>query len=142
MAEEKKEKDKKQTIDRLLKKKQEMTQKTKKKKKPEEPKITYRNNRKGIFICIPNGVPLEQIMPSVCQSGRKPSNRSTDRVKCARNGCENEKKYLCSKTKEPICSLMCYKAINQITWNLLTDIYLILYDICGTTAEKIDNTFD
>lgn len=119
MAEEKKERDKKQTIDKLLKKKQEMAHKTKKKKKVDEPKITYRNNQNGIFICLPHDVPLEQIMPSVAKSGDKVSRGSCDRLKCSRNGCENEKKYLCSKTKEPICSLMCYKAINQITWELL-----------------------
>ncbi len=106
-AEEKKEKDKKQTIDRLLRKRQELAR-DKKKKKQELPKITYKNSQNGIFICLPNGIPFELMSQSI-------ANKSLPIVglKCARNGCSNDKKYSCSKTKLPVCSLQCYKEINK-----------------------------
>lgn len=106
-AEEKKEKDKKQTIDRLLRKRQELA-KAKKKKKHESPKITYKNSQNGIFICLPIGMPFELI------DSRIGSNcRPLGAVKCARNGCNNNKKYSCSKTKLPVCSFQCYKEVNK-----------------------------
>lgn len=113
-AEEKKEKDKKQTIDRLLRKKQELAQKAKKKKRVESPKITYKNNQNGIFICLPVGMPLDNILePKRCPKQNDYPLR--ERLKCSRDGCQNEKKYLSSKTKQYVCSLECYKEVNKIT---------------------------
>jgi len=106
-AEEKKEKDKKQTIDRLLRKRQELAR-AKKKKKHETPKITYINSKNAIFVCLPNGVPFE-LMGSRVGTDCRPSSP----VKCARNGCDNNKKYSCSKTKLPVCSFECYKEVNK-----------------------------
>lgn len=115
-AEEKKEKDKKQTIERLLRKKQEAAR-IKKKKKQEMPRVTYRNNQNGIFICLPIGVPFE-FQPKSNQDHHHHHDQSMDKpkpesVKCARDGCLNAKKYTCSKTKLPLCSLECYKQCHK-----------------------------
>lgn len=70
-------------------------------KKADTPKVTYINNSSGISISVPPGVefPLEP------QRVDKPPARP----RCAVKGCRNEKKYACSKTGLPLCSLQCYK---------------------------------
>lgn len=106
-AEEKKEKDKKQTIERLLKKKQEDAKSKRRKKMSEMPKVTYINNQNGVYICLPNTVPFELV------TSNQNDLPTIESVKCAREGCTNRKKYSCSKTKLPLCSLDCYKAVNN-----------------------------
>nr|XP_021181360.2 INO80 complex subunit B [Helicoverpa armigera] len=103
LADEKREKDKKKTMDRLLKK-QESKLKNMSKGKPIrkiEPMIVYKNNTNEISLSLPPGVPfpLERKMPI---DPPKP-------VKCGVDGCKNLKKYNCSKTGIPLCSLECYK---------------------------------
>ncbi|XP_054706448.1 INO80 complex subunit B-like [Uloborus diversus] len=102
-AEEKREKDKKQTIERLLKKSDTKLKVTKKiVKKVDVPKIKYVNSElKGRSLSFPIGIPF----PIKAQTGKDPPTP----IYCGVKGCENQKKYNCSKTGVPLCSLECYK---------------------------------
>ncbi|XP_049866912.1 INO80 complex subunit B [Pectinophora gossypiella] len=104
MADEKREKDKKKTMDRLLKKQESKNLKNAQKGKPPkkiEPMIVYKNNNNEITLSLPVGVPfpMEQKVPV----------EPPPAVTCGVTGCENAKKYSCSKTGIPLCSLGCYK---------------------------------
>lgn len=104
LADEKREKDKKKTMDRLLKKQESKNLKNAQKGKPArrlEPMIIYKNNTKGISLSLPIGVPYP--MES------KPPVEPPKPVLCGVSGCENIKRYNCSKTGIPLCSLECYK---------------------------------
>lgn len=103
-AQEKREKDKIQTIDRLLKKQDPKPKgsKSKTSKKAEVPKFTYINGRDAMTISIPVGFdfPLKK-------SG--PDRPIPLPVYCGAAGCKNLKKYTCSRTGVPLCSLDCYR---------------------------------
>lgn len=103
LAEEKKEKDKKQTIERLLKKSDTKPKGAKKViKKADVPKIKYIDNEfKGRSLSFPAGFNY----PLKAQTAKEPP----PVVLCGVKGCENRKKYSCSKTGVPLCSLECYK---------------------------------
>jgi len=103
LAEEKKEKDKKQTIERLLKKPDAKPKNSKKViKKADVPKIKYIDNEfKGRSLSFPAGFNY----PLKAQNAKDPP----PAVFCGVKGCENKKKYSCSKTGVPLCSLECYK---------------------------------
>lgn len=104
LADEKREKDKKKTMDRLLKKQESKnlknTQKGKIFKKI-EPMISYKITDTQISLSFPPGIPfpLES----------KPSIEIPKPTLCGIGGCTNIKKYNCSKTGVPLCSLECYK---------------------------------
>lgn len=104
-AEEKKEKDKKQTIERLLKKSESRLRANKKlAKKVDMPKVSLlRNSEAGTLLVFPAGLPYP------LAAARAPCNYPR-RVLCGIKGCPNPKKYSCSKTGLPLCSLECYKA--------------------------------
>ncbi|KPI91573.1 INO80 complex subunit B [Papilio xuthus] len=109
LADEKREKDKKKTMDRLLKKQESKNVKNAQKGKPNrklEPMIVYKNNNNEITLTMPPDIPypLERKLPIETP---KP-------VICGVDNCVNIKKYQCSKTGVPLCSLQCYKK------NLLT----------------------
>lgn len=102
LADEKREKDKKKTMERLLKKQETKLAKTTKVKfsKNNFPVILYRQSAEGTFIKFPCTMeyPLQSdkvVVPP------KP-------VYCNMN-CGNIKKYNCSQTGVPLCSLDCYK---------------------------------
>ncbi|CAK1581799.1 unnamed protein product [Parnassius mnemosyne] len=104
LADEKREKDKKKTMDRLLKKQESKNLKNAQKGRPnrkQEPMIVYKNNNNEITLSMPPDVPypLERKLPIETP---KP-------VKCGLDNCKNIKKYQCSKTGIPLCSLECYK---------------------------------
>ncbi|CAH0720967.1 unnamed protein product, partial [Brenthis ino] len=104
LADEKREKDKKKTMDRLLKKQESKNLKNAQKGRPIrklEPMIVYKNNSNEVSLSLPPGVPypIEQQTPKEIP---KP-------VKCGVKGCDNLKKYNCSKTDVPLCSFECYK---------------------------------
>lgn len=104
LADEKREKDKKKTMDRLLKKQESKNLKNAQKGKPArriEPMIIYKNNTKGISMSLPAGVPYPM--------EGKPPIEPPKPVLCGVSGCENIKRYNCSKTSIPLCSLECYK---------------------------------
>ena len=58
---------------------------------------------------------LSRVAPEFCKKNIATGNQSIynysppTRELCAADGCGNEKKYSCSKTGVPLCSLHCYK---------------------------------
>ncbi|XP_059488243.1 INO80 complex subunit B [Neocloeon triangulifer] len=104
-AEEKREKDKKMTMDRLLKKQASKSNKPATKKSSVaslEPLLLLVHNENATTISFPVGTdaPVPQNTPRCVPLP----------VKCAVSGCKNGKKYSCSQTGVPLCSLQCYKA--------------------------------
>lgn len=103
MADEKREKDKMKTMERLLKKQDSKSVKMMKNRiiKVQVPSISYVQNSEGAIISMPVGInfPFE---PKVAQEPPKP-------VLCGVPNCKNIKKYNCSKTNTPLCSFGCYK---------------------------------
>lgn len=104
LADEKREKDKKKTMDRLLKKQESKILKNPQRGKTtrkSEPMIIYTNQRDQITLTMPPGVPF----PLQAQGPRSPPAP----VLCSISQCQNVKRYNCSKTGVPLCSLECYK---------------------------------
>lgn len=104
LADEKREKDKKKTMDRLLKKQESKNLKNAQKGRPvrkSEPMIVYKNRSNEISLSLPPGVefPIETQPP---RDIPKPTI-------CGIDGCSQIKKYSCSKTGVSLCSLECYK---------------------------------
>lgn len=104
MADEKREKDKKKTMERLLKKQDSKNVKNTQRTKPQrgnEPTIIYKTNKHETFIALPPrvGFPLEPQFPR----------EYPEPILCGVNGCSEEKRYNCSKTGVPLCSLYCYR---------------------------------
>ncbi|XP_055936555.1 INO80 complex subunit B-like [Argiope bruennichi] len=102
-AEEKLQKDKKQTLERLLKKSDAKPRTVKKVvKKADVPRMRYINSEiKGCSLSIPQGFNFP-LKPQVAKQSPAP-------ILCGIQGCGNRKKYSCSKTGVPLCSLSCYK---------------------------------
>jgi INO80 complex subunit B len=131
-AEEKKEEDKKQTIDRLLKKKDNSQKKGRelqsksgrtagtttrsKQKLNQVPKMTYLNNEKGIYIVFP-GTDIPDLGLPIKAEAFATIPKDDEHLVCAQKGCGQKRKYLCSKSKLPCCSLACYKELNLIDCN-------------------------
>lgn len=97
------EENKKQTIEKLLKKQDAKLKaaKAKQKRYLDVPHVRYVNSTKGISLSYPAGhdfpltnAPAPPIKPVIT---------------CGVGGCLNAKKYSCSKTGVPLCSLECYK---------------------------------
>lgn len=103
LMDEKREKDKKRTMERLLRKQdnKQSKQAVKKAVKRSGLSICYRNNQEGITITLPPG--MEFPLKSQIETSPPPV------IICAMKGCRNPKKYSCSKTNAPLCSLECYK---------------------------------
>ncbi|XP_058799069.1 INO80 complex subunit B [Phymastichus coffea] len=104
LADEKREKDKKKTMERLLKKQESKTSKvvTKGKvSKRQVPITTYKNNSEGSSLSLPLG----ELFPLIDKKGKEPPKVTI----CGVPLCSNTKKYSCSKTGIPLCSLECYK---------------------------------
>ncbi|RXG57893.1 INO80 complex subunit B [Armadillidium vulgare] len=95
---------KKAMKNRLLKKQDPKTSKGSRQKvlKKSVPLMSYFNNKEGIFLALPDGVELPFISQMLEREAPKP-------VVCGGPGCMNIKKYSCSKTGVPLCSLECYK---------------------------------
>lgn len=104
---EKREHDKKKTIDRLLLKKDTKQDKTvkattaKEEERRNEPKWTYTRNNRGATLSLPFGV--DYPLP-----GSKPK-LPPKRLTCSVDECNKLKVYSCAKTGKPLCSLECYK---------------------------------
>ncbi|XP_076628127.1 INO80 complex subunit B isoform X1 [Colletes latitarsis] len=104
LADEKREKDKKKTMERLLKKQESKASKVISKGKPSRrqvPLITYRLTLERSSITLPPG----ENFPLQPTQGKDPPKQ----ILCGVNQCKNPKKYSCSKTGIPLCSLECYK---------------------------------
>ncbi|XP_077996051.1 INO80 complex subunit B-like isoform X2 [Glandiceps talaboti] len=102
-AQKKIEENKKQTIERLLKKQEAKGKQGKKVQKGLNiPKVTYVNSLHGSSISVPVGMDFPLTKQTIVEPSRK-------RQVCGITGCNNTKKYCCSKTGLPLCSLECYK---------------------------------
>ncbi|KAK1119465.1 hypothetical protein K0M31_013294 [Melipona bicolor] len=104
LADEKREKDKKKTMERLLKKQESKASKVISKGKPSRrqvPLVVYRLTLEGSSISLPPG----EDFPLQPMKEKEPPMRTL----CGVNQCKNPKKYSCSKTGVPLCSLECYK---------------------------------
>ncbi|XP_015607497.1 INO80 complex subunit B isoform X2 [Cephus cinctus] len=105
LADEKREKDKKKTMERLLKKQESKASKIISKGKPSRrqvPLVTYRLTIEGSSISLPPGEEFPLHPAKECQPPPV--------TLCGIENCRNPKKYSCSKTGIPLCSLQCYKA--------------------------------
>ena len=71
-------------------------------RKTDVPKYHYSDTQSGISISAPTGYPF----PFTAQKAEPPKPAN----KCGVSGCNNDKKYSCSKTGIPLCSLQCYKS--------------------------------
>jgi INO80 complex subunit B len=102
LADEKREKDKKKTMERLLKKQDSKMVKSTKMRpvKQQLPVISYRNTADQITLSFPLNIEFPQHKPPI--EPPKP-------VLCGIPDCKNTKRYSCSKTNIPLCSLECYK---------------------------------
>lgn len=103
LADEKREKDKKKTMERLLKKQDSKTVKSTKTRPTKHlvPVISYKNTQDGIYLSFPANIPF----PLQPQTAHEPPKK----ILCGMTGCKNAKRYNCSKTNVPLCSLECYK---------------------------------
>eukprot|EP00057_Strongylocentrotus_purpuratus_P033225 XP_790647.2 PREDICTED: INO80 complex subunit B [Strongylocentrotus purpuratus] len=99
----KQEENKKQTIEKLLKKQDAKLKaaKAKLKRNLEVPHIRYCNSSSGVSLSYPAGYdfPLDKTQPPPIKTISK----------CGVSGCLNARKYSCSKTGVPLCSLECYR---------------------------------
>ncbi|KAK0089247.1 hypothetical protein PV326_004542 [Microctonus aethiopoides] len=105
LADEKREKDKKKTMERLLKKQESKASKIIGKGKPSKrqvPLMTYKLTSDGSSISLPPGVEFP------LRSAKEKKYPST--AVCGIEGCNNLKKYSCSTTGISLCSLACYRA--------------------------------
>lgn len=101
LADEKREKDKKKTMERLLKKQDSKAAKQAKPKvvKSSIPAIIYKQNLKTTLISFPEGYEFPLQPQKIMNYPEK---------KYCSMGCGNFKKYSCSKTGALLCSLQCY----------------------------------
>lgn len=102
-AAKKAEESKNQTIERLTKtsKAKIKSMREKKSKQSQCLMVRYSDSARGMAISFPTGVPTPAPEP--------PRPPPPAPVNCGVNGCPNIKKYCCSKTGVPLCSLECYK---------------------------------
>lgn len=106
---EKREQDRKKTMDRLLNKRESTVLKSSLKSalaatgdaNLRNPKITYIHTKNGPSLTFP---PFMDI-PIPTLKRKKPP----EVIKCSVKLCKNAKKYNCSQTGRPLCSLQCYK---------------------------------
>jgi INO80 complex subunit B len=95
---------KKKTMERLLKKQESKASKVISKgrlSKRQVPLVTYRLTIEGSSISLPPG----EDFPLCCTKEKIPPKQ----ILCGVNQCRNPKRYSCSKTGVPLCSLQCYK---------------------------------
>ncbi|CAI5785014.1 INO80 complex subunit B [Podarcis lilfordi] len=102
-AAKKAEENKNQTIERLTKtsKAKVKTLRERKAKAAAAPMVSYRNAADGITVSFPLGVSAP-LLPSLPPAVPLPT-------PCGVGGCPNLKRYSCSLTGVPLCSLACYK---------------------------------
>ncbi|KAI4886298.1 hypothetical protein NFI96_016722 [Prochilodus magdalenae] len=102
-AAKKAEENKNQTIERLTKtsKAKIKSMKERKSKQTQVPMVRYSDTAQGAAISFPTGVPAPAPAP--------PRPPPPAPASCGVFGCTNLKKYSCSKTGIPLCSLDCYK---------------------------------
>uniref|UniRef100_A0A3Q3DY55 INO80 complex subunit B n=1 Tax=Hippocampus comes TaxID=109280 RepID=A0A3Q3DY55_HIPCM len=99
-AAKKAEENKNQTIERLTKTSKAKMKSTREKKSKQSqcPMVRYSDSARGVTVSFPAGVPAAPGAPPPAAP-----------VGCGVSGCSNPKKYSCSKTGVPLCSLQCYQ---------------------------------
>lgn len=102
-AAKKAEENKNQTIERLTKtsKAKIKSLRDRKSRQNQCPMVRYSDTAQGVAISFPTGVQAPCPVP--------PRAPLPGPVQCGVSGCNNVKKYACSKTGVPLCSLQCYK---------------------------------
>ncbi|XP_072232613.1 INO80 complex subunit B [Leuresthes tenuis] len=107
-AAKKAEDNKNQTIERLTKtsKAKIKSLKERRSKQSQSPMVRYSDSAQGIAISFPAGVSPPAPAPPL-PPPPAPEN-------CGVSGCANSKKYSCSKTGVPLCSLECYRRNLQL----------------------------
>ncbi|XP_016418161.1 INO80 complex subunit B-like [Sinocyclocheilus rhinocerous] len=102
-AAKKAEENKNQTIERLTKtsKAKIKSMKERRSKQAQLPMVRYSSNVQGSAVLYPAGIPV----PTPAAPRAPPPAP----LSCGMSGCSNLKKYSCSKTGTPLCSLMCYR---------------------------------
>lgn len=102
-AAKKAEENKNQTIERLTKtsKAKIKSMRDRKSKQNQCPMVRYSDTAQGVAISFPTGVQAPCPAP--------PRAPPPSPAQCGVSGCNNVKKYACSKTGVPLCSLECYK---------------------------------
>lgn len=109
LAEEKRDKEKKDTIKRLLKK-ADSRQKLKKLQKQKAqliPKVSYRFTSEGVTVSFPVETPPQSLgLDLTPKAVQYPAG-----VLCSNPGCTQVKKYQCSSNGFPVCSLNCYRQV-------------------------------
>lgn len=102
-AAKKAEENKNQTIERLTKtsKAKIKSLRDRKSKQNQCPMVRFSDTAQGVAISFPLGVPAPSPVPPRAQPPAP--------VQCGVSGCSNVKKYACSKSGVPLCSLECYK---------------------------------
>ncbi|XP_078600139.1 INO80 complex subunit B-like isoform X1 [Branchiostoma floridae x Branchiostoma japonicum] len=104
-AAKKNEESKKKTVERLLKReatKQKQQKAKTVRSKGHIPIVTYINSHDKVTLSFPPGVTYP-LTPQVTPPPPKPQQ------KCGVPGCTKQKRYSCSKTGVPLCSLECYR---------------------------------
>lgn len=96
------EENKNQTIERLTKtsKAKIKSMREKKSKQNQCPIVRYTDSAAGVAISFPSGA----VAPAAALPRPLPAP-----VSCGVSGCRNLKKYSCSKSGVPLCSLECYR---------------------------------
>uniref|UniRef100_A0A672LT85 INO80 complex subunit B-like conserved region domain-containing protein n=1 Tax=Sinocyclocheilus grahami TaxID=75366 RepID=A0A672LT85_SINGR len=102
-AAKKAEENKNQTIERLTKtsKAKIKSMKERRSKQAQPPMVRYSSNVQGSAVSYPTGIPV----PTPAAPRAPPPAP----LSCGMSGCSNLKKYSCSKTGTPLCSLVCYR---------------------------------
>ncbi|XP_016352709.1 INO80 complex subunit B-like [Sinocyclocheilus anshuiensis] len=102
-AAKKAEENKNQTIERLTKtsKAKIKSMKERRSKQAQLPMVRYSSNAQGTTVSYPAGIP----MPTPAAPPEPPPTP----LSCGVSGCSNLKKYSCSRTGTPLCSLECYR---------------------------------
>lgn len=102
-AAKKAEESKNQTIERLTKtsKAKIKSMKERKSKLAQLPMVRYSSNAQGTAVSYPAGIPVP--------TPAAPPEPPPAPVSCGVSGCSNRKRYSCSRTGTPLCSLECYR---------------------------------
>lgn len=103
----KREEQKKNTVKKLITKpagaRKKEDDKQRKSRYADQPMVRYISNAEGFALSFPPGMDF----PLKTQRAQKPA----DRALCSVKGCTNMKRYTCSRTLLPVCSLECYKKV-------------------------------
>lgn len=110
LADQKREKDRQKTMERLLKKQESKLSKVSRTKqlRPGVPIITYKSTKDQCVVIFPADYDLQ--LGKKTAEGEKPAAAGEGEPKrklCAI--CDTPKRYNCSKTNTPLCSFKCYQ---------------------------------